>query len=67
MNCVSFGTIGCVISELDYKLLESIEITFNNITVKITKLIIELYNKFYCKTIFDLQEYKIIKLKFIIQ
>lgn len=57
--------IGCLLSDLDYESLESIEITFNNLTIKITKSVIELFDKFYVKILFDYNGYKIIKIKFL--
>jgi hypothetical protein len=60
-----YGIIGYSMSNLDYELLDSIEITFNNLTIKITKSVIMLFDKFYEKILFDCDKNKIIKIKFV--
>lgn len=60
-----YGFIGCEMSILDYNLLDSIEITFDDLKIKITKLVIEIYDKFYSQIIFDNNDNIIIKIKFL--
>lgn len=64
-NIYPYGFIGCVILKSNYDYLESLEITLNGITFIITKSTLELFDQFYCNIIFDFEDKKIIKIKYL--